>query len=482
MSLSALLALLALAVAPVSLSPEELEVGRAAIRLHGKQSPLEGLFPPQRAFVANRAKRRAALCGRRAGKTTADARLLLQTAQEYPGSISPYFGVTQKVARRLMWPELIRLDKRFGLGLEFNRSELEVHLPNGSEIWVCGAKDESEIEKARGPKYPIAILDECGSFKRNILKQLVDDILTPALMDLDGTLALTGTPGRVLDGLFYDITRPELEKRAKGWQVHSWTALDNVGLPRAKQWIEAEKERRGWAETDAAVQREYRGRWVRSDDSLIYHYDPALNDFDLEDLPSGLNWHRIIGLDVGYRDRTAFVVGQWSEGLPGFYVVHTEARSKMAIEDIAEKLRGLIATYQPDHVIQDCGALGIMIAEELRNRYRLPIEAAEKKEKLGAIEMVNSDLRKGRVFVMDDSPLAEELKILQYNDKGKEDATQRNDLADAFLYAHRMSRHYWFEEAVPPVEPGTAEWAEDIEEKRATRMAEAKWEANWRGE
>ena len=140
------------------------------VRARNRRSwtPLDGLHPPQVAFLNDPAKRKAALCTRRAGKTTALIRALLQSATALPGSISVFICETREVARRIIWSDLQKLDAEYRLGMRFNGSTLEVTTPHGSQIWLTGAKDEGEISKLRGQKYARVILDESGSFRSHM--------------------------------------------------------------------------------------------------------------------------------------------------------------------------------------------------------------------------------------------------------------------------------------------------------------------------
>ncbi len=443
------------------------------------RDPLDDLFPQQRAFVLSGAKRRAAVCSRRAGKTTADSRLLLKAAKDHPGSISCFFGVTQKVARRLMWPELLRVNREYDLGLRFDASNQEIHCPNGSQLWLCGAKDEAEIEKARGQKYPLVILDEVGSYRASILKALVDEVITPALMDLDGALVLTGTPTAMLSGLFYDVTRPELDLRSPGWEVHRWTVADNPHMPHAREWIEAEKERRGWTEQTPGFLREFRGLWVRSDDLLVYAYDPEDNDFSPDSLQTNEDWHYVLGLDVGWHDRTAFVLACYSRTSPVWYVLESRAEQHLIPSAVAEIVGEYRARHRIERVVMDTGGLGKAIAEEFKRRFHLPIEPADKREKSAFIELMNGDMRRGLIKAEQGSPLAQEWAVLQYDAKRKEDPGQRNDLADAALYAYRASRPYLSREPAKPVDPNSESWGKQHEQKLAKAAQRRRAEASW---
>lgn len=441
--------------------------------------PTLDLFPPQRAYVKSKAKRKAAFCTRRAGKSTAIARDHYDTAAATPGVICPYFGVTMKVARRTMWPEFTRLNAEHDLGLKMDRTNLEITLPNTSQIWICGAKDENEIEKARGFKFAKVSLDEAASYRHDILKRLVDEIIEPALMDLNGVLALAGTPGRRLAGLFYEVTRPELAQRQRGWDVHEWSVLDNPHVPSkeeqarghtTQQYIEDLKERRGWTEQTPQFLREYRKRWVRSDDELIYHYDATENDFD--ELPAGEDWHYVLGIDVGNKDSFALVLLAYSVDSRTAYIVETVAKPNLDVTDMAEEIKLFQQNYRLERLVMDCGALGLTIAEELRRRHQLPIQAAEKTEKRAFIKLMNSDLQRGYLKASSDNEIVrEEWETLQWTDNDKEDPTQHNDMSDAALYAWRYARNYMPRDKGPGfTDPNDARW-NDHEKKLEREVA-----------
>jgi hypothetical protein len=98
----------------------------------------------------------------------------------------------------------------------------------------------------------------------------------------------------------------------------------------------------------------------------------------------------------------------------------------------------------PDmRIVMDCGALGKIISEDLRQRYGLPIIAAQKTEKLAHQMNVNNDLRTGKVKIHSSCKgLTDQMHLLRRGPDGKEVTNIPNDLCDAFLYCHRMARAY----------------------------------------
>ena len=418
------------------------------------------LFGLQQDFINDPSKLKAALCGRRAGKTYAICYYLIQEAFRAPESICAYIGLSRISAKRLMWQALKRANRQFKLGMRFNNAELIATLPNHSQIFLAGANDEGDIDKLRGSAYRLVALDECASFGPHI-DTLVEEVIEPALLDYDGTLALIGTPNAACRGLFYKATTD----KSYGYSLHHWTVLNNPHIPKARPWLDERMKKHGWNEDNPIYLREWLGRWIRSDDSLVYKYREGRNSFDV--LPtSEYDFNYILGLDLGFEDATAFVVCAYSEDRPELYVVEAFKQSHMIPSQIALKIREYLDTYNIDITVADTGGLGKSIVEEFRHRYNLPVRAAEKSKKGSYIEMMNSDFQRGLIKAGKHSPIIDEWELLQWkDDRKKEDPRYDNHLADACLYAWRESRHYRYAgEPIAPPEYGTAKyWAQEEE-------------------
>jgi len=164
-----------------------LEAARRAQRRENMQFQ-RLLFDKQLEFVSDPSKTKAAVCSRRAGKSYAITVMALQTALKMPNVMIPIITLTRQQAKKIVWPVFLDLNKKHDLGLKFLRNELIVECPNASTIFLCGANDESEIERLRGPKYPLVIIDEAQSF-RPYLSRMIEDIIEPAILDYDGTIA-----------------------------------------------------------------------------------------------------------------------------------------------------------------------------------------------------------------------------------------------------------------------------------------------------
>ncbi len=67
-----------------------------------------------------------------------------------------------------------------------------------------GAQDKDEVDKWRGPKYSLCVIDEGQSMRSSILSTLIEDVLEPATLDLDGSIWMFGTPNASSSGYFYN--------------------------------------------------------------------------------------------------------------------------------------------------------------------------------------------------------------------------------------------------------------------------------------
>lgn len=419
------------------------------------------LFGPQLALARDPAKFKTACCSRRAGKTEGCAAALLESGRKRPGSVSLYLTLDRTDAKTILWERVKELNESGGFNGKPNESDLSLRLPNGSLVLLAGGGDEKKIKKRRGVPIGIAIIDEAQNFPSS-LKSLVDDVIVPALMDYDGELWLTGTPSPVPTGFFYEATQ------SKAWSHHSWTAFDNPWILKksgktAKEHLQAEMKRRGVTEDDASIQREWHGRWAYDPNALVFRWTPACA---YDTLPNG-EWQTVIGVDLGFEDSDAIAVLGFAEGRPEVHLREEWVQPKQTITQLAAKLKELEEKYEPLRMVADTGGLGKKIAEELRQRFSLPIRAAEKADKFTHIELLNDAMRSGRFFAPRDSKFAADCLLVEWdkekstNDKRVISDRYHSDICDAVLYAFRESLHWTH---VPKAEAPTTDEGDRIEE------------------
>jgi phage terminase large subunit len=394
------------------------------------------LFQQQQDFIRDKAKMKVACCTRRAGKSHVAAIKLLQAASRVPNSTALYLSLTQRSAKGIMWRKLKQIVTQYKLPVEFKESELIAVLPNNSRIVLYGADKENLMDTLLGDAYCTVVIDEAQSFGSH-LQDMIDEVLEPATLDYAGDISLIGTPGPTCNGIFYEAAVGAAEYYSR----HKWSLLDNFHLHNAAGWLSDLKTRREWSDDNPTYRRQYLGEWVVDLSALVYKFNINKNVY--HELPN-VDFNYVIGLDYGWNDATAFCVLAYSEKHPNAYVLDSYGRSEMTPSMIATELKKLMVKYNPERIIADTGGLGRSITEEMRLRYDLPIIAAEKTEKMTAIDMLNCDFMDRRLFINAKcKALHSQLEALTWDDKHKEDPSLPNDLCDSFLYSTRYSRHYW---------------------------------------
>lgn len=434
----------------------------------------EFCFPKQKKFINDPARFKTAVCSRRAGKTVACAVDLLYTAKNKPGITCLYITLSRTNAKKIIWRELIRLNKLYALGGSVDGSELSITFDHGngeeSIIYISGAKDSQEIEKFRGLALYKVYIDECQSF-RPYLQELIDDVIVPALFDYNGSLILIGTPGPVAAGVFYQASHN------KSWSQHKWTIMDNPHIKRKsgkdpKQILKEERQRRGISEDDPTYRRESLGEWVQDSNALVYRYNTSKNDY-LE-VPKSENMYYVMGIDIGYEDADAIAIVGWSDDFKEVYVVEEFVQNKMNITQLVDQINIMKQKYKPVKMVMDAGALGKKIQEEIKFRHGINVEAAEKHRKFEFIELMNDDLRTGKLKIQKESQLAQDYNLIQWDrrtpGKLKISDTFHSDIADAALYAWREARHYAYEMAPKKLDPYSDEYMERLEQEEAEQL------------
>jgi len=436
-------------------------------------------FPKQLPFVADTARFSTAVCTRRAGKTVGVAAKLFSVARAKPGCVALYITKSRINAKRLFWKILKTMNEAYGLNGVVSEGELCVRLPNGSEIYLSGCVHEAEIENFRGMPIGIVVLDEAQSFPK-FIQALVDEVLAPALMEYNGQLVLTGTPGPVPIGYFYECAT------SQEWSHHSWSYVDNphIRLKSGREPHELladELKRRGVTVEDPSIQREWFARWVLDLNALVFRYDEAKNHRDIPPCA-----HHVLCIDVGYDDADAIGVLGWNDDDPTLYLVEELITAKQTITPLMNQVMAFYSRFNPMAVVCDFGGLGKKIAEEIQERTGIPVEAAEKERKLEHIELLNDALRTERFVADKESRFAQDCMKVEWDrsnpEKPKISERFHSDICDAVLYGWRRCQQWLY---VPPAAPrpklGTEAYVAQValeEKQREEEMLQQQFAAN----
>lgn len=432
-------------------------------------------FEKQAAFVEDDGGLIAALCTRRAGKSYGCGLKLCRAALSYPGTSQLYIALTRIQAKAIMIKDVLRvIDRKFSLGAQFNMTELSVTFPNGSMIYLMGMdSSDEEKDKALGQKYKQVIIDEAGSFRRD-LREIVYAVLKPACADLRGQICIIGTPQSLTSGLFYDVVESRTES---GWHLHRWTAFDNPYI--VDQWekeIEELKKANPRVIETPWFRQNYLGEYVVDQTKLVYRFDRSRNVLSSKDIPLLRNY--VLGIDLGYTDATAFSVLGYEDQTKKLYVVETYKESELTITDTARWIKHFEKKYNPYKMVIDNA--NKQAVEEMKKRFNLPLYPADKSGKADFIEIMNSEFIMSNIMVSEASEsLISEYENLIWDDKADkkvEHPNCDNHLADATLYAWRYCYQY---SNTTQVKKKTFEEKEEAWLEREFELMDAKKNKEW---
>lgn len=396
---------------------------------------------------------------------------LVDTALKNAEVLCLYVTLSRANAKRIIWRELQKINNKYKLKGTEDNVELSMTFPNGSVIYLSGAKDSSEIEKFRGMPFKLVYIDECQSF-RPYIEELIDDVIGPALMDYDGTLCLIGTPGAIPAGYFAEVAGAVQDKKTKSdsWTHYAWTFFDNPHIPikskkTHQQMLDRELKRRGVTVDDPSIQREWFGKWVLDSESLWIKYYKDKNDYaTLPELPKPHTWNYIMGIDLGFNDADAIAILAWSSTSPVTYLVDEMVVPKQGLTELVEEIQAFRQKYEISKMVIDEGGLGKKLAEEMRRRHRLPVQAADKARKQETAAFFNDALRTGRFKAKADSRFTQDSYLVEIDrekstpDRVKVSDKYHSDIIDAVLYAFKDSPAFSYQEPEEGPKVGSPEW------------------------
>lgn len=406
-------------------------------------------FKQQLEFINDPIRLKALFCTRRAAKSYTGGLYLIREALIRAGCNVLYIGLTRQSAHGIIWKDILReLDNKYKLNIKFNETLLTATLPNGSVIWVTGADtDEQEMNKLLGRKYKLVILDEASMFTIDMHK-LVYGILKPATADQRGTICLLGTSSNITRGLFYDITT----QKEAGWSLHQWAAHDNPHV--AQQWQEELDDiinnRPHFMDT-TLFRQWYLNQWVVDENALLIKYDPDLADYT--DLPTQ-KYTYIMGIDLGFNDADALAILAWSDSDPTTYLVEEQITHKQGLTELVGQIQALQNKYDIAKLLIDEGGLGKKLAEELRRRHHIPVQAADKQRKMENVAFLNDALRTGKFKAKRKSRFVQDsYQVLIDQEKTTPDKIVvqdvfHSDIIDAVLYAFKESPAFSYQKPI----------------------------------
>jgi hypothetical protein len=363
--------------------------------------------------------------------------------------------------------------------------KLQVRLPVGAQITLYGADRSDWIDRLYGQELRKIWIDEAAFYSVN-LKRLIVDVLEPTIAKQRGSITLMCRPGHICRGFYWQVVSGE----TPGWSVHKWGWEENPHVAEPTRELIEDNVRVNPHYLDMPeIRRNWFNEWTASHGQWVYNYSPELNGLDRFDInESNVRQLKfILGVDFGWTHNTAFVVGcevgdTWIE-------LESHKEQYMDIDQMAARIRMYQDFYPGLRIVADPG--GYREMGELKRRYRLPVQNAEKQEKLYWINQYNADMKAGKVKIVapGESPHVDEMIGLAWetDTDGQprvhpttkeliESRTSDNDCCDAALYAYRASRHHQYTEQPARPKHGSPEYYERIAQEMIEEEEEAAME------
>lgn len=437
--------------------------------------------PHQRALFESENDHDAVIAPRQTGKSWGILLMTFAKCLRRPEAQWAIIGPTLESLKRNYLTPFRIINRKFELGVRFNKTERAFHFPNGSVVYFIGADKLGESDKLRGAALHGAVVDESQYFTLADFDYLLSDVLEAATAARKGRIIIIGTPGSVLQGEFYlaTCTPPEFRIDEDGnlgpptnypvgtpqgdamWCKHTWNPKVNAAAPHIWEKALRIKKQKGYSDDHPTWRREWLGQWVAVNDELVYRYSCHKNSYraaDLPELPGGQRWKTVLGVDLGATDGTAMVVWAYSPHHPAAYELYSLKQVKTDLQAInvtfiAKWRNQLAEEYGPfEREVCDPGGLADIILETLLDDHGIYWEKAAVRQKEDHIEILNDDLDARRVFCLSGSILEAELiadkwkkdrrtGLVPPRGERKEDDAIPNDAADAGLYGYRWLCH-----------------------------------------
>lgn len=411
------------------------------------------LFDKQRdVLFDNLVRRKVIMCSRRAGKTELAKRQLVYTCTK-PNSPCIYINLTFANAINQCFDGVVELAEYIGLEIT-RQSKVDgyIEFQNGSSIKFHGNSNVTDIEKLRGYKARLVIIDEAQS--QRMMRYLVDDVISPLLMDYtDSVLVLQGTPPRIAKTYFEDAYVIGNNSSASGKnKSYTWSMINNPYIENVEQEIDDICKRKGLTRESPLIQREYLGLIAYDTEAMVFKGYKTYKEIPNEFKPT----HIAIGCDWGFADYNAIISLAYNVDTKQSYVIQEKKFNKSTVSDIINECKQSYE-YAKDFAIrhnQDfdfsninfyCDTNEKSITYEMSTTYGLPAYNCYKHDKAMAIAQLAELCRTGRCVIKEGDILSTEFQQTVYKRDEQDnilpevdDDIFHPDAADALLYASRQ--------------------------------------------
>ena len=303
------------------------------------------LLPWQQKVMADSARFKVVVAGRRCGKSRMSAVSLLIEGLKCPkGSAVMYIAPTQGQARQIIWDLLMDLGREVIQSAHINN--LDITLVNGAKIYVRGSDRPDTL---RGVSLTYVVLDEVADIK----EETWEKVIRAALSDKKGRALFISTPkGR---NWLYDLYNLGTSGTDSDWKSWHFTTEDNP-LIDVKEVEAAKKTMSSFAfkqeflaSFDNAGTDVFKEAWLKYGEEPSYGaYYIAIDLAGFENINNSAERKKRL-------DKTAIAVVKVDE--EGEWFVHKIETGRWDIQDTARRILKNIAEFKPLAVGIERGSL-----------------------------------------------------------------------------------------------------------------------------
>jgi hypothetical protein len=357
-----------------------------------------------------------------------------------------------------------------GTGADWNEQRKQFRFPSSAILQFGYMETANDRYRYQGTEYQFVGWDEVTQFPEQPYQYMFSRLRKLAGVDIPLRVRAATNPG----GIGHEWVRRRFIDPGSPERPFVPALIDD------NPSLDAESYRASLAQLDAATRAQLEhGVWVRDAEGLVYHYDEGRNAVtEAPVCPS-----KVLALDFGATAPTSFTILGWRPNDPTVYILRSWKVPGMAPSDAASEIARLEAEHSFEGIVGDIGGLGKGYQLEQQRRYHVPMEPAEKANKLGYIALFNGDLEKGLVKVVRGAcePLTKEWAELPWHEsRSKEMGGFDNHCADGALYGWRKCMAFVERPKQPPpsleeVRAREEQALIDAAEAEAQRQASEQW-------
>lgn len=352
-----------------------------------------------------------------------------------------YAAPTAKALRKIVQPNLRKVlaDCPMGLRPKWSTLEQEYRFPNGSTLAIAGC-DAQRYEDLRGTESDEIYMDEVGFI--DDLDYILKDVLMPQTQHTRGKVILVSTPAR-------SPSHPSVAVALSHMRSGNYFTCTVWDGPReTKEQKEAYFRDLAQGEPlesfyqTSTFRREYMGEFVVDEErAVVPEWTKAKQIECVREVPLPERMDPYVGIDLGWRDGSAFVLGYWDFKYARLVITDEHLAFRTPIDQFQEQCvkieQNRLGLKKPLRVIDN---EHLVIAELNRRGYY--VREAVKRDKELSINLLRELIRDGK-FILHPrcKQLNAQLTGTVWNEQRtsfERDANGHGDLLDALIYMNRI--------------------------------------------